>query len=53
MLSRKLQVKKETRVDKISSVKGVGRLKSTERTGCGKPKHTKNATQVDSGLEIN
>jgi hypothetical protein len=43
---RKKQVKQKTRVDKINRRKVVGRLKSTELTGCGKPKHMGDAAQV-------
>jgi len=45
---RNKQVKKETRVDKIISRNRIGRSKSTELTGCGKPKHTGDAAQVSS-----
>jgi hypothetical protein len=50
MPTRKLRVKKETRVDKVTNLsnKVCGRLKSTERTGCGKPKHTRSAAQASS-----
>ena len=48
MLSGKLQVKKETRVDKISNRKVTGRLKSTECTTRGRVKHTRGAAQASS-----
>jgi hypothetical protein len=48
MLIPKQKVKKETRVDKIKIRKNLDLLKSTERTGCGKPKHTGDAAQVSS-----
>ena len=43
---RKLKVKKETRVDKIKSRKGLGRSKSTELTERGSSKHIGDAAQV-------
>ena len=48
MLIPKQKVKKETRVDKVKIRKNLGRLKSTERTGRGSPKHTGDAAQVSS-----
>ena len=45
---RKLEVKIKTRVDKIKRCKTLDHSKSTERTGCGKPKHTGGAAQASS-----
>ena len=46
MLSRKPKIKQKTRVAKIITCKSNGRLKSTESTGCSKPKDMKNASLV-------
>ena len=46
MLISKPKVKRETRVDKIRSIKRSGHLKSTELTGCGKPEHIGDTAQV-------